>query len=134
LRNDVLRRQAESGYAQSVIMVGSDLTGLLKLQAQEREAAIAILNPARLHDRVKIDNDAIEREYNQNAAHYRTAERVRIEYIRLAVEDLARTVRVSDEELRQAIAEAEQAGAAQEERRASHILVKLAPGSDAATE
>jgi len=134
LRNDVLVQQAESGYAQSVIVSTADIDALVKLAAQQREAVVAVLAPAGLRDRVKVGSDAIEREYNQNASRYKTPERVRVDYIRLSIDDLAKNVQLGRDELQQALAEAERAATPKEERRASHILVKLAPGADAAAE
>src|SRR4030065_2252328 len=62
LRRDVLIRKAENGFAQSAIVTPSDIQTLLKLQAQQREATVAILQPARLRDRIKVDAAAIEQE------------------------------------------------------------------------
>ena len=134
LRRDRAGRQMESGYAQSAIVTPSDLAAILRLSAQEREATLAVLGAASLRSRIKVNTAAIEQEYNTHPERYKTVERVRIEYIRLAAEDFMKSVRVSDEELRQALAEAQQGAAGKEGRRASHILVKVAGGSDAAAE
>lgn len=134
LRNDVLVQQMQSGYAQSTIVSAADIEASLKLEAQQREASVAILKPSVLRNRTKVSNDAIEREYSQNASRYKTAERVRVDYLRLSIDDLAKGVQVSHSELQQALAEAERVATTKEERRASHILVKLAPGADAAAE
>ena len=134
LQRDVLLRHAESGYAQSALVSSADVQSLLKLQAQERDAVVAVLKPEYLRSRVKLTPEAVEQEYKRNASRYMTTERVRIQYLRLSAADLAKEVRVSPEELQQALAEAAQGTKSQEERRASHILVKLAPGADKAAE
>lgn len=134
LRRDVLTRQAESGFVQSTIVLPSDIEALLKLQAQQREAKVAVLKPVRLRDRVKISSQAIEQEYTANSERYQTPERVRVEYIRLAAVDLAKEVRVSEDEVRKAMAEAVASVAGKEERRVSHILFKLPQDADAQTE
>jgi peptidyl-prolyl cis-trans isomerase D len=134
LRRDVLVRQAESGYTQSAIVTPADLQTLLKLQAQQREATVAVLKPARLRDRVKISAQAVEQEYAANAERYQSPERVRIEYIRLDAADLAKNIQVSDDEVRKAMAEGAASAAGKEERRASHILIKLPQGADAQAE
>jgi len=130
LRNEVLMRQAESGYAQTAIVTDSEVQFLAKLVNQERETELAIMKPASVRQRVKIPADAIEREYNQNPGRYQTEERVRIEYIRLATDDLIKGIQLGRDELQQAVREAEQAQAPREERRASHILIKLPAGAD----
>lgn len=134
LRRDVLVRQAESGFAQSAIVTSADIETLLRLQAQQREATVAVLKPARLRDRIKISARTIEQEYAANPERYQSPERVRIEYIRLAAADLGREIRVSDDEVRKAMTETAASAAGKEERRASHILIKLAQGTDAEAE
>ena len=134
LRRDALVRQAESGFAQSAIIVPSDIQSLLGLQAQQREAAVAVLKSTRLRDHVKISSQSIEQEYAANAERYKTPERIRIEYIRLAAADLAKDMRVSEDEVRKAMTEGAASVAGKEERRVSHILIKLPQGADAQTE
>lgn len=134
LRRERTRRQMESAYAQSAILTPSDISALLKLSAQEREAALAVLGSSRLRERIRIGTEAVEQEYQTHPERYKTVERVRIEYVRLAAEDFSKTVRVGDEELRLALAEAQQGAAGKEGRRASHILVKLAENADAVAE
>ena len=131
---DALLRQAESGFAQSAIVTPSDTQTLLGLQAQQREATVTVLKPARLRDRVKISAQAIEQEYTANAERYMTPERIRIEYIRLAAADLAKDIRVSEDDVRKAMTEGAASAAGKEERRASHILIKLPQGADAQAE
>jgi len=134
LRHDALIRQAESGFSQSAIVMPSDLQALLGLQAQQREALVAVLKPARLRERVKVDTEAVEQEYTANAERYKSPERVRIQYIRLAAMDLAKDIRVSEEEIRKAMMDGVTSAAGKEERRASHILIKLPQGADTKAE
>lgn len=134
VRRDVLTRQAENGFAQSAIVVPSDLQMLLKLHGQQREATVAILKPARLRDRVKVGASAIEQEYTANAERYKTPERVRIEYIRLDAKELAKEIRINEEDVRKAMTAGMAINTGKEERRASHILIKLSQGADAQSE
>lgn len=134
LRRDVLRRQEESGYAESVTLTQSDIDAVLRLQAEQREAAVAVLKPARLHDRVKVTSAAVEQEYTAHPERYKSPERVRVEYIRLSAADLAKSVHITDGEIRQAMHDAAQTSVAKDERRASHILIKLPAGADTAAE
>lgn len=134
LQQNFALRQAQSGFDQSALLMPSDVESLLKLQGQEREATIAMLRPARLRGRVQVSAQDIEQEYQANAARYTTTERVRIEYIRLAASDLAAGIRISDEDVRKAMAETAASTVGKEERRARHILIKLASGADAKAE
>ena len=134
VQRDFLVRQAESAVARSALLLPSDIEMLLKLQAQQREAAVAVLRPVRLRDRVKVSAQAIEQDYAANSARYMTPERVRVETIRLAATDLASDIRVSEDEIRKALADASASTVAKEERRASHILLNLPSGADAQAE
>jgi peptidyl-prolyl cis-trans isomerase D len=134
LRRDILARQAESGYAESAIVSQADVESVLRLQTEQREAAVAVLKPATLRGKVKVANADVEQEYAAHPERYKSPERVRIEYVRLAAADLAKTIQVSDAEVRQAMRDAEQSGAAKQERRASHILILLPAGADPAAE
>jgi len=134
LERDYLVRQAESVIARSALIPSSDIEMLLKLQAQQREAAVAVLRPARLLDRVKVSAQALEQDYAANSGRYMTPERVRVETIRLSATDLANDIRVSEDEVRKALADASASTVAKEERRASHILLKLPSGADAQAE
>jgi peptidyl-prolyl cis-trans isomerase D len=135
LRRDLLVRQSQSAFAPSGFATNADVEMLLRLQGQEREAAVAVLQPARLRERVRVGSAEIEQEYQAHPERYQTAERVRIEYLRLSVADLLKGVQVGDEELRQALADAGTATpGGSEERRASHILIPIEPAGDAAAE
>ena len=134
LQRNFLARQAESGFDRSGLVMPSDIETLSKLQAQQREAKVAVLRPARLRSRVQVSAQAIEQDYNANAGRYMTPERVRIDYILLASSDLAGGIRVTEDEVRRALAETSASTAGKEERRASHILIKLPAGADAKAE
>lgn len=134
LQQNFAIRQAQSGFDRSALLLPSDLENLLKLQGQQREASVALLRPARLRGRVQVSAQDIEQEYQANAVRYTTPERVRVEYLRLAASDLAAGIRVSDEDVRKAMAETAASAVGKEERRARHILIKLPTGADAKTE
>lgn len=134
LRRDYLVRQAESGIARSALVMPTDIDMLLKLEAQQREATVAVLRTARLRSSVRVSAQTIEQDYAANAARYLTPERVRVETIRLAASDLVSEIRVSEDEVRKAMTDAAASTAGKEERRASHILLKLAVDAEAQAE
>ena len=134
LQRSFLIRQAESGFDRSALVFASDLTTLHKLKAQQREAAVAVLHPARLRNQVQVSAQEIEQHYNANLARYMTPEQVRVDYVRLAASDLMSTVQVTEEDLHKATADASASAAGKAERRASHILIKLPAGADAQAE
>jgi peptidyl-prolyl cis-trans isomerase D len=134
LRQRYLIEQARSGYANTALITDADVAALLRYEGQQRDVEYAVVSPAKLREAVRVSVADIEQEYQRAPERYRTPEKVRIEFVRLNATDLAKAVQLTDEELRQALSEAAQAGQGAEERRASHILLELPQGADAAAE
>ena len=134
LRQGYLTDQARSLYAQTAIVTDSDISTLLRHEGQQREVDVAVVSVAKLRDGVKITAADIEQDYQRNPDRFRTTEKIRIDYVQISAADLAKSVRLTDEELRQAQNETAQASRGGQERRASHILLELPAGADAAVE
>ncbi|MGQ0511463.1 MAG: SurA N-terminal domain-containing protein [Betaproteobacteria bacterium] len=99
---------------------------LLQLEGQRREVSEASFAPEAYAAQVKVDEAALKAYYDANPDEFKVAERVRVEYLVLSAEDLARGEAVGEAELKQAYDERLAAGklGVAEQRRASHILVK----------
>jgi len=133
LRRDFVARQGQSGYRESAFVTDADVLSILRLQLQQREAAVGILPLSKFRDNVKVTLEEVQAAYQSGGDRFRTPERVRIAYVRLSASDLAREVRISKDELSQAEQEAKRSLASDEQRRASHILINIAPGADEVT-
>jgi peptidyl-prolyl cis-trans isomerase D len=97
---------------------------LLQLEGQRREVQEALLTPDQFTAQVKADEAALKAFFDANPSEFRVPERMRVEYLVLSAEELARSEPATDEELKKAYeAKSSQLGVA-EQRRASHILVK----------
>ena len=118
------------GIADSTFLTPAEFRRYIELYNQRREVAYALFDIAAFSAGVTIDDAAITSRYENNQASYQTAETVDLEYIELALADIAATVDVTEEELRAAYdAEAERFQTT-EERRASHILIEVADGDE----
>jgi len=118
------------GIADSTFLTPAEFRRYIELYNQRREVAYALFDIAAFSADVTIDDAAITSRYENNQASYQTAETVDLEYIELALADIAATVDVTEEELRAAYdAEAERFQTT-EERRASHILIEVADGDE----
>ena len=97
---------------------------LAQLEGQKREVQ-EVLFPAEAYlAQVKVAPEEAKKFYDANGADFRLPERIRVEYVVLSAEALARGESVTDAELKAAHdARAAQLGNAPE-RQASHILVK----------
>jgi peptidyl-prolyl cis-trans isomerase D len=81
---------------------------------------------------VSIDEAAITAHYEANQANYQTPETVDLEYIELALAEMAANIDVSDDALRAVYDEERDRFQTPEERHARHILIAADDGEDAA--
>jgi peptidyl-prolyl cis-trans isomerase D len=103
---------------------------LLQLEGQRREVQEAVLTADQFAAQVKPDEAALKAYFTANPSEFRVPERVRVEYLTLSAQELARGETATEEELKAAYqAKSSQLGVA-EQRRASHILVKTKEEAD----
>lgn len=132
LRQDHIRQQVERGFQLGAIVLPSDVDAVVRLMEQKREIRYVTIRPDRFLPEIKLDAAKVEEYYNNHLDEFRTPERIRVDYLRLAVADLAEHIEISEDELRKLYAEQVAQQKVAEERRASHIL--LAVPSDATPE
>ena len=94
------------------------------LEAQRREVSDARLEVKQYLPQVKVSDEQVKAHYEANQADFRTPERVRVEYVVLSAEALARQDPPTESELRAAYDSRAGQFRVEEQRRASHILVK----------
>lgn len=119
LRADTLRRQVQEGLAASAFVLPSEKQRLAALQQQQRSFRYAQLTPADLSQPVEPDQADLQQYYEAHQDDFRRPEQVKVNYLVLNQEDVAKDVEVTEDELRQAYAQARQ----EAPRQVSHILV-----------
>ena len=129
LREDHMRRQAAQGYVLSAIVTPTDVDQVLRLLEQRRQLDTVTITPERFLPEVKIEPAAVEAHYAAQRDEFRTAERVRIAYLRLSVADLEQQTAIDEADLRRAYQEAVEGAGSREERRARHILIEAPEGA-----
>jgi peptidyl-prolyl cis-trans isomerase D len=122
----------QSGIVDSTFLTPAEFRRYIELYNQKREVAYALFDTAGFSTDVTIDDAAIAARYENNQASYQTAETVDLEYIELALADIAATIELTEEDLRAAYEEERERFETAEERRASHILIEVADGDEAA--
>ena len=128
-RSDLVLDQVQSAYRDSVIVTRDEENRLLALVTQKRSAKYTLIEPERFLSRIKLDENKIREYYEANKARFMTEEKVRIEYLILSAEDLAKDYRPTEEELRALYEEdPDKRFVKPEKRRVSHILIEV--GSD----
>ncbi|MGM0985892.1 MAG: SurA N-terminal domain-containing protein [Pseudomonadota bacterium] len=116
---DVKRRQLEQGLAVSDFTLEEERERLAALQRQSRSFRYHALEPADLEAPPEVDASALQAYYDDHEADYRRPEQVRLNYVVLDRQQMAEEAEVSEEALREAWEE----GAAEADRRVSHIMV-----------
>ena len=130
MRHEAMVKQAVDGFAHSTLVTKSDIEALLRLENQARQAAYVIIKPQQYIGAVAVTAKEIEDYYAANTDKFKTPERVRIEYVRFSAADINNKIQVSEEDLQKAYTQDLERYTSPEQRRASHILVRIAEGPD----
>lgn len=129
LRQNNALAQVRNGFTETSFVTGTERDRIARLQTQEREVDYVVLSPQRYLDKVEVAEEDIKARYESSPEAYRTPEKVRVEYIRLSLVDVARQFEPGEEELREAY-QANRDRYVSEQRHAAHILVTVPAGTD----
>ncbi len=98
---------------------------LLALDAQSRDVGYVVLPEKSLAGNVHISPSDVDAYFKAHSAAYQVPERVKVNYIELRQDDLRSKVQVSADDLAKAYQDAVKSLAAQQQRHAQHILIKV---------
>ena len=134
LRQDLSLRQVVQGIAGTVFAPLGATNAALDAMFQQREVQVQQFATKESLTKVAPTDAEIEKYYKDpaNAAQFMAPEVANIEYVVLDLESLKKGITVTEKELREYYAANEKRYTSTEERRASHILVKVDPGASAA--
>lgn len=130
LRQENILQQVRNGFTESAFVTIRDMDELLKLFQQKRDFEYVTIQPARFIDSVEVTDADVKEEYDNNSERYSTLEQMKIQYVRLAVDELEKDVSVSEEELKSIYEANKRRFTIPEQRKASHILLKLTADAD----
>lgn len=130
MRFDLALQALPDAVASSAIAPRTVLDRLLVLQEQVREARELVLKPAEFAAQAIPTEEQLKKHYDENAAAFETPEAAKVEYLVLGADALASQVALGADDVRTYYEQNRTRYAAPDERRASHILVKLDPGSN----
>lgn len=134
MRQDLLAQQFGGGYGETAVVGAEQVNALIKMEDQQREYRYVLFPSTRYLAKAQVPESAIAEYYQSHPDEFKTVERVRLQYVRLSVDQLKAEVNVSEDELRAAYDDEGARFATAEERRASHILIEVPPNADAATQ
>jgi peptidyl-prolyl cis-trans isomerase D len=132
LRYEMATGQLVRAISETAIPSRAVAERLAAAEEETREVSVAIVAADVFLPRVKLDEARLKSYYESRQADYRTAERVRAEYVVLAAADLARGDPPTESEIKAAYEARSSRTRAQEQRRASHILIQASPEASAA--
>ncbi len=126
VRQDMMRQQVVDAYTKNGFISDTVAKNIIRLSEEKREISLVQIQPEKFLPQIKPNNDAIKSYYDSHQAEFRQSEQVRVEYLVLSVDDLAKKVQVSADETIKYFDEHKAEFGQTEERRASHILL-IAP-------
>jgi peptidyl-prolyl cis-trans isomerase D len=134
LRQDLSLRQVIQGVSGTVIAPLVATSAALDAMFQQRELQVQRFATKDVVDKVAPTDADIEKFYKDpaNALQFQAPESAAIEYVVLDLATIKKGIAVSDKDLRDYYAANEKRYTSLEERRASHILVKVDAGASAA--
>ena len=134
LRQDLSLRQVVSGISATVTAPLSATNAALDAMFQQREVQVQRFATKDSIANVAPSDADIDRYYKDpaNASQFMAPEVADVEYVVLDLDALKKSIAVSDKELRDYYTANEARYTTPEERRASHILVKVDAGTSAA--
>jgi len=130
---DLLLKQVQIGYGEGAVFALPSAARLANLLAQQREVNEVIFDQKAFSSAVQIDEKAVEAEFKAHQADYATPAMVRVQYLTLSQAALEAAVQISDAQAHKFFDENPAQFQEPEQRRASHILIKLDAGADAAS-
>ncbi|MCX7250257.1 MAG: SurA N-terminal domain-containing protein [Burkholderiales bacterium] len=132
LRQDLAQRQVLAGISASSLLPAAVAQPALGAWFERREVQVARFAPADFVAKVRVADADVDSYYQANLARFQSPEQADIEYLVLDLDAVARRITVSDADLRARYEQKLALLAKDEQRRASHILLTVAPDAAAA--
>lgn len=132
LREDLTRRQLVQSLIASEFAVPYQEALIATLQNQKRDIKFATVKSAQFAAQVELTDEEVNSYYLDNQTRFENQEQVKVDYIALDVNDIAKTVEVSDEDLQTFYQENSANYQKEEQRRVSHILIEAGDDAEAA--
>ena len=133
LRQDLILQQVNSAIQASAFAPKTVATRLSDLNDQERSVQELTFKAADYAPKAKITDEMLKEYYNRNANQFELPEQVRAEYVVLNTETILSQITVNDADIKTFYdANLTQRYTAEEQRRASHILVTMKKDASAA--
>jgi len=132
LRRDVAMREIPDALSQSAIVPQALLQRLAQLLSEVREVAELAFKPEDFAAKVEPDDAQLRKYYDDQPAAFQVAETATVQYVVLDAGALAARVNVAEADVAAFYEQNRKRYSVPEERRARHILLRLAPDASKA--
>lgn len=123
IKNALIMEQFQRSIIDSSFATKYDVESFFKIQNQQRDVDYVIVAAQKLTE--QPPEEEIAAYYQQHQDLYQTPEQVSVEYIELLLEDIAKTVTVTDDKLKAYYEEQKDQYTTAERRKISHILFAI---------
>ncbi len=130
LRRDLMVQALPQAVSQSGFVGNSVLDRVITLQEQQREVRELAFRPADFTAKVKPTDEELRKYFTDNAKAFEIAESARIEYVVLSAASIAKSIALNAADVRTYYDQNQARYGTPEERKASHILVRVDAGAN----
>ena len=131
LRVEMARRQLSQALVATEFNLPYQEVLQQKLQSQTRNIRYATVSAKKFEAGIEVSEEDIKNYYQANQVRFENKEKVKVNFIRLNVEDIANNIEVSDEDVANYYQENIASFTKAEQRRVSHILIEFIEGDSA---
>lgn len=133
VRQDLQRSMLAMGVGTSNFVTSAEMDRLIRLMGEQRDVSLLLLPPPAV-DTAEVSAAEIQQWYDSHAAQFRAPEMVSIEFVEVNSATLPPPPAPDEAALRQRYEQEKNRFVESEQRLASHILVRVEEGADAAAQ
>ncbi len=116
--------QIQKAFLESSFILPDETARIERLSSQKRNAIVYSLNSNDYTADAPLDID-IENYFEQHKSEFKHSKKIRVAYLELNIEDVAKTVTINDEDVLALYENNKELHKSNEKRLASHILIKI---------
>jgi peptidyl-prolyl cis-trans isomerase D len=117
--------QLQQGLEESSFFTPAEFRRLISLDQERRDIAYLVFDPKTLGAAISVSDADVQAYYAANASQFQSPESATIEYVEIALSDMAKDFSPDEEALRNAYDADPTRFRSEEERRARHILIAV---------
>ncbi len=131
LRQNIMIDTLQNGITSSATVSDEEVKAKFESSYEKRVLAALLVSPDSLKSTIEVSDDEARDWYESHASMYQSPLKVELNVVDINKADLMKDVNISDEAIAQAYEERQAEYGTPEKRKASHILVRVAPNASA---